>query len=158
MNIQIVFVTGWLKEPGHQQPWYWHNFSTTNNYNLADRRCLSLVTLTCNTMMTSSNGNIFHITGLCVPNSICHKAQWRGALMFSLICAWTNVWVNMLSASNLRHHCTHCDITLMLFHGPSTWIWIYFWHKGKILLTSEFFGAQTGSNAKSVSMSWNFWM
>ena len=23
-----------------------------------------------------------------------HKDQWRGALMFSLICAWTNDWVN----------------------------------------------------------------
>ena len=23
-----------------------------------------------------------------------HKGQWRGALMFSLICAWTNGWVN----------------------------------------------------------------
>ena len=23
-----------------------------------------------------------------------HKGQWRGALMFSLICAWINVWVN----------------------------------------------------------------
>ena len=23
-----------------------------------------------------------------------HKGQWRGALMFSLICAWTNSWAN----------------------------------------------------------------
>ena len=23
-----------------------------------------------------------------------HKVEWRGALMFSLICAWTNGWVN----------------------------------------------------------------
>ena len=23
-----------------------------------------------------------------------HKGQWRGALMFSFICAWINVWVN----------------------------------------------------------------
>ena len=23
-----------------------------------------------------------------------HKGQWRGALMFTLICAWTNCWVN----------------------------------------------------------------
>ena len=25
-----------------------------------------------------------------------HKSQWRGALMFSLICAWINVWANNL--------------------------------------------------------------
>ena len=24
----------------------------------------------------------------------CHKGQWREALMFSLICAWTNGWAN----------------------------------------------------------------
>ena len=23
-----------------------------------------------------------------------HKGQWRGALMFSLICAWTKCWIN----------------------------------------------------------------
>ena len=36
---------------------------------------------------------------LCAGNSpvtgeFPHKGQWRGALMFSLICAWINGWVN----------------------------------------------------------------
>ena len=31
-----------------------------------------------------------------------HKVQWRGALMFSLICPWTNGWVNHRCASVLR--------------------------------------------------------
>ena len=49
-------------------------------------------------MMTSSNGNIFRVTGpLCGeftgPGSP-HKGQWRGALMFYLICARINDWVN----------------------------------------------------------------
>ena len=45
-------------------------------------------------MMTSSNGNIFRVTGhLCgefhrSPVNFPHKGQWRGALMFSLICNW----------------------------------------------------------------------
>ena len=52
-------------------------------------------------MMTSSNGNIFRVTGhLCgeftghrwIPRG--HKGQWRGALVFSLISAWINGWVN----------------------------------------------------------------
>ena len=30
-----------------------------------------------------------------------HKGQWRGALMFSLICAWTNGWVNNRNAGDL---------------------------------------------------------
>ena len=41
------------------------------------------------------------------------KGQWRGALMFSLICAWTNGWVNNRDASDLRRHRTHCDVTVM---------------------------------------------
>ena len=33
-----------------------------------------------------------------------HKGQWRGALMFSLVCAWTNDWVNNRDADDLRRH------------------------------------------------------
>ena len=33
-----------------------------------------------------------------------HKGQWRGALMFSLICAGTNDWVNNRGASDLRRY------------------------------------------------------
>ena len=32
-----------------------------------------------------------------------HKGKWRGALMFSLICAWTNDWTNNQDAGDLRH-------------------------------------------------------
>ena len=43
-----------------------------------------------------------------------HKGQWRGALMFSLICAWMNDWVNNREAVNLRPHRAHHDVTVML--------------------------------------------
>ena len=43
-----------------------------------------------------------------------HKGQWRGALMFSLICAWINDWVNNREAGELRRHHTHYDITVMI--------------------------------------------
>ena len=33
-----------------------------------------------------------------------HKGQWRGALMFSLTCAWTNGWTNNRDAGDLRRH------------------------------------------------------
>ena len=36
-----------------------------------------------------------------------HKGQWRGALMFSLTCAW----INNLEAGDLRRHRTHYDIS-----------------------------------------------
>ena len=43
-----------------------------------------------------------------------HKGQWRRALMFSLICAWINGWVNNREAGDLRRNCTHYDVTIML--------------------------------------------
>ena len=33
-----------------------------------------------------------------------HKGQWRGALLFSLICVWINGWVYNREASDLKHH------------------------------------------------------
>ena len=42
-----------------------------------------------------------------------HKGQWRGALMFSLICAWNNDWVNNREARDMRRHGVHYDITVM---------------------------------------------
>ena len=43
-----------------------------------------------------------------------NKGQWRGALMFSLICAWINVSVNNREAGDWRRHRAPCDITIML--------------------------------------------
>ena len=65
------------------------------------------------TMMTSSNGNIFRNTGhLCQgPVNSPDKAQWRGAIMFSLNCSWINGWVNNHEAGDLRRHRTHYDVT-----------------------------------------------
>ena len=42
-----------------------------------------------------------------------HKGQWRGALMFSLICASTNSWANKEDAGDLRRHRSHYDVILM---------------------------------------------
>ena len=42
-----------------------------------------------------------------------HKGQWRGALMFSLICAWINGWVNNREAGDLRRYRAHYDVTVM---------------------------------------------
>ena len=41
-----------------------------------------------------------------------HKGQWRGALMFSLICVWINGWVNNREAGDLRRH-SHYDVDVM---------------------------------------------
>ena len=56
-------------------------------------------------MMTSSNGNI-HRSAVDAP----HKGRWRGALMFSLICAWTNSLANKQDAGDFRHHRVHYEV------------------------------------------------
>ena len=71
-----------------------------------------------NVMMMSSNGNIFRATGpLCgnspVPVNSLDTGQWRGALMFSLICVWINGWVNNREAGDLRRHRGHYDVNVM---------------------------------------------
>ena len=42
-----------------------------------------------------------------------HKSQWRGALMFSLICTRISGWVNNREAGDLRRHRAHYDVTIM---------------------------------------------
>ena len=39
---------------------------------------------------------------LAIPVNSTLKGQWRGALMFSLICAWINGWVNTRDVVDLR--------------------------------------------------------
>ena len=51
-----------------------------------------------------------------VPVKSPHKGQWRGALMFSLICARINGWVNNREAGDLRLHRAHYDVTVMYMY------------------------------------------
>ena len=59
------------------------------------------------------------------PMNSPHKGQWRGALMFSFICNWINIWVNNLEAGGLRHHRAHYDMSVMIYgicqHTFSVW-------------------------------------
>ena len=45
-----------------------------------------------------------------------HKGQWCGALMFSLICAWINGWVNNREAGDLRRHRAYYDVIVMSWY------------------------------------------
>ena len=42
-----------------------------------------------------------------------HKGQWRGALMFTLICARINGWVNNGEAGDLRRNRAHYDVIVV---------------------------------------------
>ena len=46
-----------------------------------------------------------------------HKGQWRGALMFSLICAQINGWINNDEAGDLRRHRAHYNVIVMFFRS-----------------------------------------
>ena len=46
-----------------------------------------------------------------------HKGQWRGALMFSLMCARINGWVNNREAGDLRRYRHHYDVIVMEYPG-----------------------------------------
>ena len=58
------------------------------------------------------------LLAICAENSpvtgeFLHKGQWRGALTFSMICAWINGWVNSREAGDLRRHHANYDVTVM---------------------------------------------
>ena len=56
------------------------------------------------------------------------QSQWRGALMYSLICAWINSWANNGDTGDLRCHYTllslHCNEKLL--NSLLTWHLIAF--------------------------------
>ena len=53
------------------------------------------------------------------------KSQWPGALVFSLICAWINGWVNNCEAGDLRRHRAHYDVIVMVVSvTPYAQIWV----------------------------------
>ena len=68
-------------------------------------------------MMTSSNGNIFprywpFVRGIHrSPVNSPHKGQWHWALIFSMIYALINGWVN--SRGDLRRHGAHHDVIII---------------------------------------------
>ena len=43
-----------------------------------------------------------------------HKGQWRGALMFTLICARIYGWVNTREAGDFRRYRLHYDVIVMI--------------------------------------------
>ena len=64
-----------------------------------------------------------------LPMDSPHKGQWRGALMFSLICAWTKRWANNRDARALRRHRAHCDVTVMRSYFAVQWLDFMHWRR-----------------------------
>ena len=70
------------------------------------------------------NGNIFRVTGPLWGEFTGHrwiphtKASDAERLMFSLICVWINSGVNNREAGDLRRHCAHYDVIVMVSTAP----------------------------------------
>ena len=85
------------------------------------------------TMMTSSNGNIFRITGpLCefigyrwIPLT---KASDAELLCFLWSVPWINGWVNNREAGDLRRHRVHYDVISMTLGLYDTLVSSWSWH------------------------------
>ena len=56
------------------------------------------------------------------PVNFPHKGQWRGALMFTLICARMNGWVNNREAGDLRRYLAHYDVIVMIMEHGRTFV------------------------------------
>ena len=65
-----------------------------------------------NNMMTSSNGNIFRVTGHLCWEFNGDPAQRPATRSFNVffICAWINLWVNNREADDLRRYRSHYDV------------------------------------------------
>ena len=70
-----------------------------------------------------------------------HKSQWRRALIFCLIYAWINGWVNNREAGDLRRHRAHYDVIVMRCSGYQ-WImclWCHLKHSHDDVITWKYF-------------------
>ena len=69
-----------------------------------------------------------------VPVNSLHKGQWRGALIFSLICVWINGWVNNREAGDWRRYRAHYNVMEIAGHqwfpsqkASDAELWCFLW-------------------------------
>ena len=106
---------------------WWRDFSlyrvkSTNSY--IDKPLYQMLLMRSFLMMTSSNGNIFRVTGPLCGEFVGHRwiplTKASDAELWFFIWAWINVWVNNREAGDLRRHRVHYDVTLMCLPHTSS--------------------------------------
>ena len=79
-------------------------------------------------MKTSSNGNLFRVTGHLYGEFTGHrwsprtKASDAELWCFFFICAWINGWINNREAGDLRRHRAHYDVIVMCLHSEPVFL------------------------------------
>ena len=104
---------------------------TIKNYHVKDCSCATYCDShwTMRTWWRHQMETFSALLALCVGNSPVpvnspQKGQWRGALIFSLIYAWINGWVNNREAGDLRRYRAHCDVIVM-YHAINSYVDIF---------------------------------
>ena len=101
LELVLCLLMAWPhQESGYRQAYHWLGMSISHDYVIKWKHSSSALLALC-----AGNSP--------VPVNSLHKGQWRGALMFSLIYAWINDWVNNREAGDLRRHRSHCDVNVM---------------------------------------------
>ena len=85
----------------------------------------------------------WHLCGEFTGHRWIPRSQWRGALMFSLICVWINGWVNNREAGDLRRHRAHYGVIVIEMERYSRWLicgpWLRMgwslWLSGVVIMT-----------------------
>ena len=93
------------------------------------------------------------------PVNCPHKGQWRGALMFSLICVWINGWVNNREVGDLGRHRVHYDVTFMFYSCPSMCAQqnaLPCWAR-RICGSCHSVGVASSKPDTQITLDWNIW-
>ena len=75
------------------------------------------------------------------------KDQWRRALMFSLICTWTNGLASDRDAGDLRHHRADYDVTVMM--------WYHFTKHNGVFLPIQDNSYNIAQSVQRLATTWN---
>ena len=59
------------------------------------------------------------------PMNSPHKGQWCRSLMFSLICAWINGWVNNRETGDMRRNCVPYDFIVIFWRIYDRWYTLF---------------------------------
>ena len=91
---------------------------------------INVVSTFSNTWLRHQMETLSALLAICAGNSpvtgeFPAQSQWHGALMFSLIRAWINGWINNVEAGDLRRHRAHYDVIVMISnpHSNDTSVW-----------------------------------
>ena len=76
------------------------------------------------------------------PVNFPHKGQWRGALMFSLICVLINGWDAIAPIMTSCHVCQKCEVLNPIFHFS----WACFIKDVPLILTKQPLESSDGLN------------